>query len=275
MGQVNDDVRNLAFNNFASELEQIDFVNARKAASIINSWVGEKTHQLIRDIVSPATFSPNTNAVILNSLYFKSEWLNKFSIYDTKSGQFQINSGSQVPVEMMSTEDTFRYGDFNDLQASVLELPYITSDLSMMLILPQTVDGLAALEHKLLHYNLDMLSQQLRPETVAVQIPKFKIELDVDMMQILKRLGPKVLFNKDGKINIFKDQQYPITVDQIKHKTYISVNEDGTEAASASFGKLVPYSSSIITRHFIANHPFVFAIRGGNSILFIGHVLKI
>ncbi|XP_065368847.1 serine protease inhibitor 42Dd-like, partial [Calliphora vicina] len=273
-GPVNDNVRSLVVNNFASELEQIDFQDPHKAAYIINSWVSDNTNHLIRDIIAPSTITPNTNAVILNSLYFKSDWLNKFSIYDTKLAQFHLSRETQVAVEMMSTEDIFQYGDFGDLRAYVLELPYKTSNLTMMLILPHEIDGLLGVEHKLSHYSWEMLSQQLRSEVVSVKIPKFKIEFDVDMMRPLQRLGLNALFNKDGKINIFKDQQFPISVDQVKHKTYISVNEDGTEAAASTFGKLIPYSLNHNMKHFVADQPFLFVIRSTNAIFFIGHVVK-
>lgn len=189
LGQVNDNVRNIAHNNFASDLEQIDFLNPQKAAAIINSWVSDKTHQLIRNIVTPSTLTPNTNAIILNSLYFKSDWLNKFSIHDTQLEQFHISKQSQVPVEMMSNIDTFSYGEFDELQASVLELPYKTSDLTMMLILPYDIEGLSVLERKLPHFSWQQLSQQLRSEVVSVKIPKFKIELEADMMKTLQRVS--------------------------------------------------------------------------------------
>ncbi|KAI8118997.1 Serine protease inhibitor 42Dd [Lucilia cuprina] len=234
-GPIDQSVRNMAKNSFESEMEQIDFFASKNAANIINSWVSKKTRNLIRDIVSPSSISGDTSALLLNSIYFKSDWLTKFASYDTETQDFFVTKYKKVPVDMMYNEDVFRYADFpDDLQASVVELPYNSSDLSMLLILPKDIEGLSDLERKLRYYDFQAIAQKLKRETVTVKLPRFKIEYETDLIKPLQQLGLNALFNNAGSINLFKNQQKPLIVDQFKHKSYINVNEAGTEAAAAT-----------------------------------------
>lgn len=185
-GPINPNVRNLAKKSYASELEQIDFFASKKSANTINSWISGRTRNLIQDIVTPSSISGDTSALLVNSLYFKSEWLKKFDPYDTKSQDFFIARQTKIPVDMMFNEDVFRYADFPDLQASVVELPYKTMNLSMLLILPKDVEGLADLESKLRYQDFSTISDRLKRELVTVKLPRFKIEFEVDMIRPLK-----------------------------------------------------------------------------------------
>ncbi|XP_065366742.1 serine protease inhibitor 42Dd-like [Calliphora vicina] len=274
-GPIDQSVHNFAKKSFESELEQIDFLSAKKAASTINSWVSERTRNLIRDIVTPSSIAGDTSALLLNSIYFKSEWLIKFDSYDIESQDFFVARNVKVSVDMMYNEDVFRYGDFpDDLQASVVELPYKGSELSMLLILPKEMEGLANLERKLRNYDFDSISEKLKRETVTVKLPRFKIEFETDMIKPLQELGLNALFNNAGSINLFKNQQKPLNIDQFKHKSFINVNEAGTEAAATTVAKYIPLSIPINMKYFVADHPFLFVIRDSNATYFIGHVVQ-
>ncbi|XP_023291951.2 serine protease inhibitor 42Dd-like [Lucilia cuprina] len=274
-GPIDQSVRNMAKNSFESEMEQIDFFASKNAANIINSWVSKKTRNLIRDIVTPSSISGDTSALLLNSIYFKSDWLTKFASYDTETQDFFVTKYKKVPVDMMYNEDVFRYADFpDDLQASVVELPYNSSHLSMLLILPKDIEGLTDLERKLRYYDFQAIAQKLKRETVTVKLPRFKIEYETDLIKPLQQLGLNALFNNAGSINLFKNQQKPLIVDQFKHKSYINVNEAGTEAAAATVAKYIPLSIPLNMKYFIADHPFIFVIRDSNTTYFIGHVAQ-
>ena len=189
-GTVDPNVRFLAKNSFASELEEMDFGDSLRAASIMNAWVSERTRNLIQNIVTPSSVARDTSAMLLNSIYFKSEWLIKFGIYDTEVQPFYVARDRQVPVDMMYNEDVFRFNDFTEeLQASVVELPYNATELTMLLILPKDVAGLTQLERKLRHYDLETITRKLKRETVTVKLPKFKIEYETDMIETLQKVS--------------------------------------------------------------------------------------
>ncbi|KAM7342260.1 serine protease inhibitor 42Dd-like [Cochliomyia hominivorax] len=275
-GPIDHSVQNYAKNSFSSEMEQIDFLVSKKAADVINSWVSEKTHNRIQNIVTPSSITSDTSALLLNSIYFKGEWLTKFASYDTETQDFFVTRQRSVPVDMMNNEDVFRYADFpDDLQASVVEMPYKNSNLSMLLILPKDTEGLANLEKSLRSFNFKKIAEKLKRELVTIKLPKFQIEFEIDMIKPLQELGLNALFNNVGNINLFKNQQKPLKVDQLKHKSFINVNEAGTEAAAATVGKYIPLSIPVNMKYFIANHPFVFVIRDSDITYFIGHVAKL
>ncbi|XP_013104867.2 serine protease inhibitor 42Dd [Stomoxys calcitrans] len=274
-GETQPNFNNYAHANFATEVNSMDFVNSLAAANIINHWVATKTRNLIKNVVFPNYLSPDTTALLINSLYFKSEWQTKFGTYDTDFHPFHLNNQQQVQVEMMYNEDIFRYGEFEQLGASVLELPYKLEDFSMLIILPNDIEGLAALEKRLSTITIKLIAHRLERREVQVKLPKFSIEFDVDMVQPLQHMGLYSLFNNDSRINIFKDQtQRPLVVNSIKHKTYINVNEIGTEAAAATVAKITPLSIPLQVKSFIADHPFIFVIRNSNAVYFMGHVVK-
>ncbi|XP_075168315.1 serine protease inhibitor 42Dd-like [Haematobia irritans] len=273
-GPTKDNLNNYARSVFATEVDPIDFLQSQSAVNTINSWVAEKTRQLIQNAVLPNSLNAYTNALLINSLYFKSEWKIKFASYDTVKSSFHLNSQQSVKVDMMHNEDVFRYGEFENLEARVLELPYQLDDFTMMIILPNEIEGLASVERQLSQVTLKLISHRLQRREVIVKLPKFDIEFDIDMVSPLQKMGLHSLFNEDSRINIFKNQGKPLVVDSIRHKTYVNVNEVGTEAAAITVAKIVPLSLPIEIKHFVADHPFIFVIRNSKAVYFIGHVVN-
>uniref|UniRef100_A0A1B0AAT5 Serpin domain-containing protein n=1 Tax=Glossina pallidipes TaxID=7398 RepID=A0A1B0AAT5_GLOPL len=273
-GPLADEIEDLAHSSFGLDLNRLDFSMNYQAANVINSWVAKKTERLIQNIVSGSSFNAETKAVLINAIYFKGEWEIEFSEDDTKKQQFYKLNEQEILVDMMCAEDIFRYGHFDELKASVLELPYKGSDIRMLILLPDQRDGLRDLEQKLHQVNLHNLTEQLKREEVTVQLPKFSIEYSHNMIKPLQQMGLVSLFNEDSEMNIFKDQRTPLFVDQIQHKAFIRVNEAGTEAAASSFLKITPLSLPVRMIHFAADHPFVFVIINSNVIFFMGHVVE-
>ncbi|KAI9583459.1 serine protease inhibitor 42Dd-like [Glossina fuscipes] len=273
-GPIADEIEDLARSSFGLDLNRLDFSMNYQAANVINSWVAKKTEGLIQNIVAGSSFNAETKAVLINAIYFKGEWEIEFSEDDTKKEKFYKLNQQEILVDMMCAEDIFRYGHFDELKASVLELPYKGSDITMLILLPDQRNGLRDLEQKLHQVNLHNLTEQLKREEVTVRLPKFNIEYSHNMIKPLQQMGLVSLFNEDSEMKIFKDQNTPLFVDQIQHKAFIRVNEAGTEAAASSFLKITPLSLPVRMVHFAADHPFVFVIINSNVIFFMGHVVE-
>ncbi|XP_073813590.1 serine protease inhibitor 42Dd-like [Musca autumnalis] len=274
-GILQKNIRDKANDIYATDLETVDFLMPTKASDKINFWVADRTRHLINNICTPDSIRSDTMALLINTLYFKSEWEKKFALYDTDMRPFKLNRQTQILVETMYTEDVFRYGEFEHLEATVLEIPYKLNDFSMMIILPNDIEGLPEVEKRLTETTLKLISFRLNQHEVIAKIPKFNIEFDVDMIPTLQQLGLHSLFNNESSINIFKHKSKPLVVDQMRHKTVINVNEAGTEAAATTFAKIVPLSIPVGLKRFTADHPFIFVIRNSNAVYFMGHVVKL
>ncbi|XP_049308680.1 uncharacterized protein LOC105224657 [Bactrocera dorsalis] len=258
--------------NFDSAIEAIDFRSPNVAASAINNWVAQKTQNIIRELVTPAQLDAQTQAMLINAIYFKAKWAKEFSTRDTERQNFYVTPARTVPVDMMYGDDTYAYGEFPELDATGVELKYANSQLTMMILLPNKLDGLAEMEQRLHDVDLNSLSKRMLMETVTIRIPKFRISYDVNMKAPLTKLGITDLFSERADLkNFFYPQT--VSVSQVHHKAYLDVNEAGSEAAAASFIKLVPLSLPNRIIRFTADHPFMFAIRSPQAVFFIGHVV--
>lgn len=201
-GPLKQSIGKYAMSSFATEVDSLNVQQPIQAADTINSWVSEKTRQLINNIVTPDSLNSDTSALLINSLYFKSEWENKFSTYDTEPEPFYVSSKQQVLVDMMNTDDTYRYGEFENLGAKVVEMPYKLNNFSMMIILPNEIDGLAAVQERLTNTSLRLISHRLSTHEVTIKLPKFKIDFDVDMVDTLKRVSMIYLSFKNVLLQI-------------------------------------------------------------------------
>ncbi|XP_033246253.1 alaserpin [Drosophila miranda] len=274
MGGINHDYPEYAEYYYSSGIEPVDMGRSRETAGWINAWVSDKTRNKIRELVTPSDIDGQTEAMLVNAIYFKARWATEFSATDTISGKFRRGSGAPSNVAMMFNDDVFGYADLPDLGATALEMPYADSEVSMLILLPYQVDGLAQLEQQLARpqNDLNRIAARLRQETVTVRIPKFRIQFEQDMTEPLQQLGVREMFTRSSQVTKMLDR--PVRVSKILQKAFLNVNEAGSEAAAASYAKFVPLSLPVKSREFNADHPFVFALRTPDSVLFIGHVLQ-
>lgn len=190
---IDQNLRISASQAFAMELESLDFTQPQQSSSIINNWAAEKTNNLIQQLISPVGIKSQSQALAVNTLYFKNNWTIPFSSYDTQKQQFHSDIGITYPVDMMYMEDVFLYGEFESLDCAALELPYVKEDFKMLLLLPNTKDGLQALERKLTEKIIQQISQNLKRAEVTVKLPKFEIEYEVNMVKYLKEVNVVVI----------------------------------------------------------------------------------
>ncbi|XP_069074163.1 serpin B10-like isoform X1 [Pleurodeles waltl] len=253
-----------------------DTENTRKK---INGWVEDKTKNKIKNLVPEGALDQSTVMVLVNAIYFKGDWADKFSVQHTEEREFKMSKTSKKPVQMMFKRAKFNIAQVEEpgLAFKVLELPYVNKDLSMIILLPNEIlddsTGLEKLEYGLNYEQLSNWTRADKMDTINVEVflPKFKMEEMDDLTQTLGGMGMSDAFSQGIADFSGMSEKNDLYVSKVLHKAYVYVNEEGTEAAAAtSVGMVV--TSLPITVRFEADHPFIFIIRHNktDSILFCG-----
>jgi len=258
---------------YGSAITPLDYKTAHEAARrTINAWVEEKTNDKIKDLIQEGVLDALTRLVLTNAIYFKGNWATQFDKNRTEDAPFHLLSGKSVETPLMHQKQTCGYAEFEGLQ--VLELPYVGDALSMVVLLPKEVDGLAELEHRLTVENLEKWTNQLRKQEVSIFLPKFSMTSQFQLGKTLASMGMPDAFNMsadfsgmDGTKNLF--------ISAVIHKAFVAVDEEGTEAAAATGVVISLKAAPRPAPVFRADHPFVFIIRDNvsGSILFFGRVV--
>ena len=269
--------------NFGGAFEPLDFiVNPAAATQRINKWVADQTHDRIRDLIPERALDKTTRLVLANALYLKAPWASEFSQNATQSEPFFVHGGGPVDVPMMrKTDKHFGYARHEGF--TVMSLPYAGDDLQFLVLLPDEINGLGAFESKL---TADMLAgcAKLEKRDVDLHLPKFKLQSPtITLAEKFEGLGMKTAFDKpQGSANF--DKMAPrkpddyLYISQIFHKTFIAVDEKGTEAAAATAVAMLagsalrsPPPPPIEVK---VDRPFVYAIQHVPSgvCLFLGRV---
>src|SRR5262245_48615922 len=223
--------------NFGGAFEPLDFVADPAAATQrINKWVADQTRDRIRDLIPGGALDKTTRLVLANALYLKAPWASEFSKNATQAEPFFVH-GAPVDVPMMRKTTNFGYARREGF--TVVSLPYAGNDLQFVVLLPDDINGLRDFESKL---NADVLAgcAKLEKRDVDLHLPKFKLEPPtITLAKQFEALGMKTAFDQPkGSANFDKiaprmpdDYLY---ISQIFHKTFIAVDEKGTEAAAAT-----------------------------------------
>ncbi|XP_066245968.1 antichymotrypsin-2-like isoform X3 [Euwallacea similis] len=261
-----DGFKKRAIDNFDADIENVDFTKSVEAAEKINRWVEERTNNKIRNVVNPDIINDFTTLLLVNALHFKGTWEYEFSP-TIKKETFYITKTNTKEVDMMSIEETFRYYESPVLKAKFLELPYHGSNITMTIVLPDEIEGLAALESNL--YPL-FVPQDLEHQLVSVTLPSFLVESEYNLKPILQRLGLKNVFSDSANLSGISSE--PLKVSEVVQKAFINVTRSGTEAAAATVATAVYRQGFLLeeTTHFVANHPYIYFIRMNDLILFLG-----
>ncbi|XP_073813599.1 antichymotrypsin-2-like [Musca autumnalis] len=269
--QVQDKYNELLSQKFFTSAENLNFTQNVKAAQAINSWVATKTNNLIKNIITPNVVNEKTRMVLLNAIYFKGEWAHAFPEHATRQQNFYTDEANSVKVQMMHLKAEFRYGEISKLQATALEMPYKNSDLSMIIVLPNSRNGLGDLRSKLKTFSLKEIRESMYNTKVMVEMPKFKTEYEIELSEILQRLGMESMFTKDAEFGKILKSPELLEVSKVIHKAFIEVNEKGTEAAASTgiigLGMTRPGPPEIIPE-FIVDHGFFYMIVNGDGIVF-------
>jgi serpin B len=260
---------------YGARIESLDF-SSPQAASRINAWVAEKTKDKIREIVDQV--DPSSVMFLVNAVYFKGSWSKAFDKAETRDDTFYVEGTSPQTRPLMRQSGEYRYMKGDGFQA--VSLPYGEGRLSMYVFLPDERTGLADFEKGLsaLSWNAWMNGFDRRSGRIAM--PRFRIECAMKLKAALTGLGMGVAF--DGAKADFSGMVVRpganAYIYDVVHKTFIDVNEEGTEAAAATSVEMRLTSVAMPQSPFemIVDHPFFFVIRDNETglILFMGSIVN-
>lgn len=190
--EINKQFHEVAVKKFLSGIESLNFAESAKSAGAINKFVEEKTKEKIKDLIKPDMLNALTRVVLVNAIYFKGNWEHQFDKDRTFKGNFFVNDNDKVTVDFMATKKRFNYAILDDLDAAALEMKYADSNFSFVIVLPNSRNGLPALEGKLRNYDLAQITNKMHKQEVEVFIPKFKVEFEIDLGDALKKVRTKL-----------------------------------------------------------------------------------
>jgi serpin B len=261
--------------HYGAELALVDFARQPdQARQWINAWIEEQTQDKIQDLIPPGVLGPMTRLVLTNAIYFKGDWTEPFRKEMTQVSPFHISTSQKTEVPLMYQQDDFRYWEGGGLK--VLELPYSEGDLAMLVLLPDETDGLPALEAKLTADNLSRWQSGLRKREVRVLLPRFKLDSQFQLAEVLKAMGMTRAFTPGEADLTGMSSEQELFLSAVIHKAFVDVNEEGTEAAAATGVEVKTVAAIEGPAVFRADHPFVFLIRDNRtgSILFLGRLVN-
>ncbi|XP_006870622.1 PREDICTED: leukocyte elastase inhibitor [Chrysochloris asiatica] len=263
---------------YGAELASVDFQHAsEEARKEINQWVKGQTEGKIPELLASGMVDSMTKLVLVNAIYFKGNWKEKFMKEATTDATFRLNKKDTKKVKMMYQKKKYPYGYIQELKCRVLELPYEDQDLSMVILLPDDIEddstGLRKIEEQL---TLEKLSEWTKRENldlieVNVSLPRFKLEESYNLNSYLASLGVQDLFTSSKADLSGMSGSRDLFISKVVHKSFVEVNEEGTEAAAATAG-IATFCMLMPEETFKADHPFLFFIRHNpsKSILFYG-----
>jgi len=254
---------------FDAEVQSLDFSNP-SSLTIINNWVDEKTNGLI-DKILEENIPAEIVMYLINAIYFKGIWTSEFDKKDTKTEPFYNYDKTTSNILLMHQEEDFLYVE-ND-QFQTIDLMYGDSLYSMVILLPKMgVD----INDFVATFDENTLPEQFYSNEINLYLPKFELEWKSSLNDVLKSLGMEIAFNTALADFTRINSSGNLFIDDVLHKTFIKVDEEGTEAAAVtSIG--IGLTSMPQTIDFRVDRPFVFLIREKHSgtILFIGKVLDL
>mgnify|MGYP006277232955 CR=1 FL=1 len=252
---------------YDAEVSPIDFSNTEAAKETMNNWVANKTHDKIDKIVE--YINPLDVMFLMNAVYFKGQWKHTFNKDKTTQRSFYPRDGEMIQVPTMNIEKDFPFLE-NDFCTGV-ELPYGRGNFSMVLLLPDEGQQPEDIINNLSSDSWDNLLNTADTTEILVSLPKFKFSYNKMLNQTLKNLGVEKAFD-ENEANFEKiNRNGDLYISRVNHKSFIDVNEEGTEAAAVTS---VGVTTTSMPPNISFNRPFMFAIReqSTNTVLFSGIV---
>jgi serpin B len=260
--------------NYSAGLRVLDFINeTEKSRVIINDWVADQTEGRIEDLIPAGALTPLTRLVLTNAIYFNAKWLHTFEAEMTRDGLFHLLDGSEVTVPMMSQTESFKYAEGEGYQA--VELRYDGEELSMVILLPAS-GQFEAFEAALDAETVAGIIEALDYREVDLTMPKFEFDSSFSLRTTLSAMGMPIAFDPYyADFSGMSDSPERLYITEVVHKAFVSVDEEGTEAAAATAVIVGETALPPAPVTMTIDRPFIFLIRDieTGTILFLGRTL--
>lgn len=251
---------------FDARVQGLDFANPA-SKDVINNWVKEKTGGKIDEIVKE--IRQDHLLFLINAIYFKGSWSYTFDKKKTQDAPFYLTDGSSRTVKMMELKNA-RYLLHRDATKTIVDLPYGNKQFSMTLIIPAGEKKLADIAGELSLANLNSWLSKADSSSLALYMPKFTMEYEIKLKETLSAMGMAEAFGNQADFSrMIEGMTSGMAINEVTHKTFVDVHEEGTEAAAVTSVDMIVTSLPPTIR---ADKPFIFLIREKSSgtILFVG-----
>ncbi|XP_026984446.1 serpin B6-like [Sagmatias obliquidens] len=260
---------------YQAETEELDFISAaEESRKHISTWVAQRTEGKITDLLSPNSVDPMTCLFLVNAIYFKGNWKNQFNKQHTKQSLFKVSKNVEKAVQMIFRKSTFKMTYIGEIFTKILVLPYIGRELNMIIMLSNENTDLKTVAKDLAYEKfIEWTRPDLMEEEVEVSLPRFKLGKSYGMEGVLRTLGVTDAFEDTRADFSAMSAQRDLRLSQVIHKTFVEVDEEGTEAATATAAVLM-LRCTRITPRFRAEHPFLIFIQHSKTsgLLFCGRL---
>jgi serpin B len=259
--------------NYGAGLRLLDFISEPEQSRItINNWVSDQTEDKIKDLIPQGVIDALTRLVLTNAIYFNAAWLNPFEKELTSDRTFHLLEGDDVNVPMMTQTNSFGYATGDGYQA--VELLYDGSELSMIILLPNS-GQFESFQNSLNAGLVDHIVSDLQSQQVSLTMPKFEFESEVSLSDTLAAMGMPIAFSDEADFSGMTGNR-ELTISDVLHKAFVSVDEAGTEAAAATAVVVGLTSAPEQPVQVTVDRPFIFLIRDieTGTILFVGQVMN-
>lgn len=256
---------------YQAEIDEVDMLD-EKSLKKMNKWVKKSTKGNIKEIINEP-LSPDTVAIILNAIYFNGDWKHAFNTSKTKDSTFYLMDGTTKTISYMELNETIAYLENDYFQ--IASLSYSNEKMSMNIVLPKEDISLQQIEDMFTVENWMQWKGSLSKKEGTIVLPKFQIEYEMALKEGLQQLGMTTAFEETANFKKMVKEEVPIYISQVMHKTYIDVNEKGTEASAATSVEMETTSAPIDNPFLMdVNRPFFTIITDDDTgaILFIGNI---
>jgi serpin B len=258
---------------FDAQVQAQDFTNTQATLSAVNGWVSAKTNGRIPTVLQQV--KPNDVMYLLNAIYFKGAWRDKFDPALTRDAPFHPATGSDQPAKLMSRQEKMAYAETDAFQA--VDLAYGDSAFTMTVLLPKSGHTVESVAASLTPESWSSLTSSFRTQLVALSLPKVTFSWKRALVDDMKALGMRAAFVPDGAdfTRMSSSMGTQLYISLLQQNTFVAIDEEGTEAAAVTIVGIGLTSAPLVTTMRV-DRPYIFVIRErlSGTVLFMGKIAR-